>query len=272
MFSVLFAFKRESRHCTAAAKNLFVQKFSSHYLLTFLPQTCLFPTKDIWISSLFYFVHPEENVASPSHVKHLSWLIEAERLMKTSTRSYQAALYHPSNPLLSAHTSQPSDQVSGSLWPPSLFLLRHYAFCVSQHRRQRGGELRHRERLRRLGEQRRGQLCGQVRCPLHWQSVHRERRNPGAHQEPAQHDPRYSARPVHSHRAAVLIPLAPHRVTLGRVYSQPRPTATEASKLINFWHIKALKSVDTRSGYKDVWTYMCFCVQVLCEHLCLDIW
>lgn len=44
----------------------------------------------------------------------------------------------------------------------------------------------------------------------------------------------YSARSVHSHSAAVLTPSALYRTTLGCVYSQLGPTATEASELINF--------------------------------------
>lgn len=46
--------------------------------------------------------------------------------------------------------------------------------------------------------------------------------------------PGTSSHSVHSHSAAVLIPLALYRVTLVGLYSQLRSTATEASKLINF--------------------------------------
>lgn len=155
------------------------------------PHIC---TPDVFISHIGYlnfnislFCQSGGNIASPSHVNHLSGLIKAERLVQTAKTLMPGGFLSLSIPFLSARqTSQLKlyhvlDAVTWTSLPSA---------CASQHRRQRRGELRHWERVRGLREQRRGQFCGQVCCALHWQSLHGERHHPGAHQEPAQHDPR----------------------------------------------------------------------------------
>lgn len=62
-------------------------------LLSFLPQTCLFLTEDIWISSLTICAS-RRKIASQSHAKHSSWLIESQRLIHASTFSSCQATNH----------------------------------------------------------------------------------------------------------------------------------------------------------------------------------
>lgn len=164
------------------------------------PRTCLcgsflsdlYPRRVYFSHRIFGFQHSlfcqsGGNIASPSHVNHLSGSIKAERLVQNRRNSYARRLFSTLNPI-SVNTLNLRTQIV------SRFGCRHLNFllpaCASQHRRQRCGELRHWERVRGLREQRRGQLRGQVCCALHWQSLHGERHYPGAHQEPAQHDPR----------------------------------------------------------------------------------
>lgn len=135
-----------------------------------------------------------------------------------------------------------------SMQPPSLghgtfdlFLISRRHRLYLQHRWQHGRELRHGERLRGLWEQRHGQLCGPVCCPLHRQGVHGERSHPGAHQEPAQHDPRCS---IHT-QVTTQIPCALCSVPLACMYSELMPTPTEMNKLNNSWYVRRSQKVDT---------------------------
>ncbi len=227
------------------ASNLFVWKFSLIFFLSFLRQT-LFVSHKRHLDLITLYLWFQRDGCIMSHVKHSSWLIESERLMQASTLCLcQAANHSGSHCSLSqcilksisvnTQLSTLSSHIRSPRWHGGL-TFPHFQcviMCVLQHCRKLRRELWHRERVWGLREQRLGQLCGQVRRPLHRQGVHRERSDTGSHQEPAQHDPRYSARSVHSHSATALIPSALCRVTLGCVCSRLRPTAVEASELIN---------------------------------------
>lgn len=70
------------------------RNFLSFLIFHFCPRLVCFSQRTFG-SHHSLFCQSRGNVASPSHVKPLSWLIETERLMQASTRSCQAALYHP---------------------------------------------------------------------------------------------------------------------------------------------------------------------------------
>lgn len=94
-------------------------------LSSFFPQTFLFLTEDIWISSLFILVIQREcciTISCETFVENYNreWEIDAglNTLMPGSSLS-------PSNPFLSTHHSQCSDQISSTVAWPFSFSLRH---------------------------------------------------------------------------------------------------------------------------------------------------
>lgn len=215
----------------------------------FCPRLFLFLTEEIWISSLT-ICESRGKIASPSHVKHSSWLIESERLMQASTlHSCQAAnhscfpcslsqcilKYISVNTQLSALRSDLLlDMVA---WPFSFSLCHHVCFTALPV-----------ASLRALTQKAGLRTLRTATWPTLWSGS-----SPASLTRCAQRAewPRNTSRActawsqvhtmahsVHSHSATVLIPSALYRVSLGCVYSQLGPTEVNQLRGLCYWHVQ----------------------------------
>lgn len=99
--------------------------FLSFLIFNFCPRLVCFSQRTFG-SHYSLFCQSRGNVASPSHVKPLSWLIETERFMQASTCSCQAALYHPQ-----IHFCQHTTLSTQIRFPPGCGGLTFLVFIVS---------------------------------------------------------------------------------------------------------------------------------------------